>query len=449
MTDFNLMVTPRRQGVCADGSTELDVLVRVQAPDAPAVGAGRRKHRLNLAFVIDRSGSMNGRPLEEAKRCVSAMAAALQPDDRAALVAYDDEVHLLQSSLPIGDNRVLCELVNGIHSGGTTNLHGGWLRGAGALADTLDENQLARVILLSDGMANEGETHVGTIAKQCAELASTGVTTSTYGLGHSFNEALMVAMAREGCGNHYYGRTADDLMGPFREEFALLENLCARDVRLSVRGEPGVEVKMRNAYPLVGGHAWKLPDLAYDGEAWALLRVRVAPGVRNRIDAEGRLALLEVSASFATLDGGDGELPVSTLRLPVVNDETWNRLEEDATVSRRAMELEAARYQRRVAEAARNHDWARVDQLLGEAETRAGENPWVHEVLDGLRGIAQERDDVMLSKEATYGAARMDSRLAGKDAVFEDLMDAQVEASKRPYLRRKRMQGRREFEDEQ
>jgi len=72
----------------------------------------------------------------------------------------------------------------------------------------------------------------------------------------------------------------------------------------------------------------------------------------------------------------------------------------------------------------------------------------VHEVLDGLRGIARERDDVMLSKEATYGAARMDSRLAGKDAVFEDLMDPQVEASKVPYLRRKRMQGRREFEDE-
>jgi hypothetical protein len=53
------------------------------------------------------------------------------------------------------------------------------------------------------------------------------VTTSTYGLGRGFNEELMVAMARAGHGNSYYGQTAEDLMDPFREELELLNALCA------------------------------------------------------------------------------------------------------------------------------------------------------------------------------------------------------------------------------
>jgi Ca-activated chloride channel family protein len=92
---------------------------------------------------------------------------------------------------------------------------------------------LKRVILLSDGQANEGLTDAAAIAAQCAEWAARGVTTSTYGLGNSFNEELMVAMARAGGGNHYYGDTAEDLMDPFQQELELLGNLCLRDLRLS------------------------------------------------------------------------------------------------------------------------------------------------------------------------------------------------------------------------
>ena len=92
-----------------------------------------------------------------------------------------------------------------------------------------------RVILLSDGCANEGVTDTAEIAAQCAAWAAEGITTSTYGLGDNFNEDLRVEMARAGGGNHDYGDTADDLMEPFQQELYLRANIALRQVGLSVQ----------------------------------------------------------------------------------------------------------------------------------------------------------------------------------------------------------------------
>jgi Ca-activated chloride channel family protein len=135
----------------------------------------------------------------------------LRPTDAVSLVQFDNRVQRLWPAVPLGDGAPLRAAIAGIHSGGNTHLHGGWREGADTLADVAGTG-LKRVILLSDGQANEGLTDAAAIAAQCAEWAARGVTTSTYGLGNSFNEELMVAMARAGGGNHYYGDTAEDLI---------------------------------------------------------------------------------------------------------------------------------------------------------------------------------------------------------------------------------------------
>ena len=92
------------------------------------------------------------------------------------------------------------------------------------------EKSLNRVLLLSDGNANVGLTSTEQIKQQCAQLADLDVTTSTYGLGHEFNEELMIEMANSGLGQGYYGETADDLSDPFKEEFELLLNTIATNL---------------------------------------------------------------------------------------------------------------------------------------------------------------------------------------------------------------------------
>jgi Mg-chelatase subunit ChlD len=94
---FDLSLVAARPALLAGKDNIVDVLIRVQAPDAPKSGLPERP-RLNLAIVIDRSGSMSGQPLHEAKRAASFMIDSLKATDRASVVTYDDEVAVVAPS---------------------------------------------------------------------------------------------------------------------------------------------------------------------------------------------------------------------------------------------------------------------------------------------------------------------------------------------------------------
>lgn len=302
MTTPTLLLTPRRTALLADHDNALDVLVRIQAPELPA-GEAPKRPPLAIALVIDRSGSMSGQPLEEAKRCAQFVIDGLAATDKASLVVYDDHVQTLVPVAPMSERDALRRAIGGLDSGGSTDLHGGWLRGAETLAPLAGPETLSRVILLSDGCANHGLTDPTAIAAQCGELAGAGVTTSTYGLGRGFNEELMVAMARAGRGNSYYGQTAEDLMDPFREELELLNALCARGLELKLAAAAGVRLEVLNDYTQGGEGAWRLPDLAYGAEAWALVRVHLPKATVAAVAAGSVESLLTASLRYADVAG--------------------------------------------------------------------------------------------------------------------------------------------------
>ena len=194
-----LITTPRRSALLADHDNTLEVLVRIQAPDAPADLPQRNP--LNLSLVIDRSGSMSGKPLAEARRCAEFVLDGLLPTDRLSLVVYDDGVDTLVPAVPIADGReVIRRAIRQIADGGSTNLHGGWHQGVATLLPHVSPQRISRVILLSDGCANAGLVDPQAIWAQCVEFAGAGIGTSTYGLGSGFNEELMIGMARAGHG---------------------------------------------------------------------------------------------------------------------------------------------------------------------------------------------------------------------------------------------------------
>jgi Ca-activated chloride channel family protein len=435
-----MLVTPRRPALLAGHANALDVLVRVQAPDALPSAAGR--HPLHLALVIDRSGSMSGHPLAEARRCAEFVLDGLQPDDRLALVVYDDQVHTLVPATRVADAReVLRRAMHAIDSGGSTNLHGGWRRGVECLLPHVTPQSVSRVILLSDGCANAGLCEPQAIFAECAEFASAGIGTSTYGLGHGFNEDLMIGMGRAGQGTAYYGQTADDLMDPFREEFDLLNALCARGLRLEVVTPPGVKAKLLNAYPAAGHGSWSLPDLAHGGEAWAVLRLKVsAPALPAAPAAtDDRYELLTVALRYTGLDGEPRAIQPQGLALPVLPASAFHAIAEDELVVRRVGELEAAELQQRARLSAMRGDWATVMSLLQRAERLGADNPWIAAALEELRKLAERRDDVMFAKESAFSSVRMQGRLA---AVGES-RDG-IDAAPATYLRRKSAQGKGE-----
>ena len=433
-----LRLNPRRSALLAGHTNTVDVLVRIAAPPCPA-GASQPRPPFNLALVLDRSGSMSGQPLAEACRCAYAMIQRLNPHDRAALVAFDDQVNVLVASRPAADQRPFQAALGMVQAGGYTNLHGGWVQGAAEVARHLRPDSLNRIVLLSDGNANRGLCDLQEIARQCAELAGTGVTTSTYGLGNHFNEELMVCMAKAGMGNPYYSDTADDLLDKFEEEFALMQALCARHLRLLTRAAPGVKLDLLNDYPAAGDGLWRLPDLAYASEAWALLRLTVSHQAIEEA-GDGPLPLLEVELAWADLEGQARSGAATTLALPVLPAAAFGAVAEDERVTARLAEIESARLQLQARAAAQQGDWERVDRVLAKAKRLAQDHPWLEAVVSELEKLAAARDDARFSKESYYSSQRMSSRLSTPDeSAREPDRDDDIPA----FLRRQSRQGKK------
>lgn len=436
-----IILTPLKSALIAGHAQRVQVLVRIQAPDANPAEIKQRPP-YHLALVIDRSGSMSGEPLLEAKRCARHIIDQLKPDDRASLVQFDNRVQILIPAQPVADRKALHRALQDIHEGGNTNLHGGWEAGGQSLLEHIQQAGLSRVILLSDGNANEGLTEPEQISQQCAQLAERGVTTSTYGLGRDFNEDLMVAMAKSGQGNHYYGATAQDLFEPFAEEFDLLTNLYAGKLRLSLGAPEGIKASLLNDYTVEDSRGFpviRLPDLAWGAEAWALLQLEVPA---TSADAEP-IKLLQVEITATDLDGKPIAFPEAVLKLPALPAQAWEALLPDPLVQQRFNELEASKLLEQARTAAQHSDWNRIERLLAEAKQRFADNPWVQEVLNSMAELARQQDKAHFAKEARYSSRRMNTRLAAKAEMASLISDGEVPA----FLRRKAAQGKAQYRD--
>jgi len=432
-----VIFTPLKPALIAGLAHTLPVLVRVQAPDA-APCALTVQSPYHLSLVIDRSGSMSGRPLLEAVRCSRHIVDRLLPTDIVSLVTFDHRATLLAPAQPVGDRRALHNALASLKCGGNTDLYGGWATGADSLLPGAASAAIARIILLTDGNANSGElTEVRPIAERCTSAAARGITTSTYGLGRDFNETLMIAMARAGGGNHYYGDTAADLFEPFSEEFDLISNLYARQVRLSIAPCRGVGMKVLNDSPVdaCGGvPAISLPDIPWGAEAWVLVELSIPAGFVSPPGAP----LLQAGVTGTHLDRAPIAFPEALLALESVPAQVWDTLTADTLVHSRHAEVEASRLLEQARAVVDAGDWERAQALIDLTGHRFGDQPWVQEVLTSLQQIARQRDHAGFGKESLYTAMKMRSRVAAKD---EGQYDAAREVAVPRFLRRDGAQG--------
>ena len=435
---LNLELLPRTPGLLAGHDNRVEVMIRLSAPEGLSTEDSKRSP-LNLAVVIDRSGSMDGEPLYEAKRCASYIVDRLTASDHLSLITYDSRVNVVMPARRVTDKPRLKEIISEIYSGGSTNLHGGWLSGAEQVAVNGDSESVSRVLLLSDGNVNSGITDHDEICGQCEQLAQTGVTTSTYGLGLHFNELLMVRMGTAGGGNSYYGQTAEDLLDPFIEEFDLLRSMFAKAVHFTCEVETGLDLELVNEFPSdVSG--WRFPDIATSGDVWAILRINV-PSEKS---GSGNGELIQLMNSIVvTYEDADGKTQVvehEVFKLPSLPPTAWQQLQSDTVVDNRVIELEVARIQRQAIEAARRRDWDRVDALLFQARGMAKDNAWVVQSLVSLERYARRRHQESFSKEAMYKSQKMMSR---KVSRYESHSDMSMDLDMPSYLQRKSEQGKK------
>ncbi len=191
-----------------------------------------RRPPINVALVLDRSGSMDGAPLAAAKEAARRFVSFLGPADRLSLVTFDDDVSVVYGPLPGGSPTAL-EAIERIQSGGCTNLSGGWLMGQRLVGSGLVDGT-NRVVLLTDGLANRGIADPARLEGMAGGAAEQRISTTCIGFGPQFNEDLLAAMARAGRGNSWYVETTDQMAGIFEEEIEGLVALAAQNVEATI-----------------------------------------------------------------------------------------------------------------------------------------------------------------------------------------------------------------------
>src|SRR5262245_34986505 len=217
-----------RRLVAVEVSSQRTVEWIVAAPD---VSRHTSRAPLNLALILDRSGSMQGDKLRYVQQAACHVLDLLDERDRVAVVAYDDQVNLIAASAPITaqSRESLKRQINELRPGGWTDLAGGWLTGCREVADHLAPQGLSRALLLTDGLANRGITDIEELTHHARELRKRGVATSTFGVGLDFNENLLESLAEQGGGHFYYIDRPDRIPDVFRGELGELLTVVARE----------------------------------------------------------------------------------------------------------------------------------------------------------------------------------------------------------------------------
>ena len=226
---------------------------------------------LNIAVVLDRSGSMQGEPLHYVKMATKVLANQLNPDDRFSLTMYDSSIDTLIKPTLIRDMRSLDSVIDTIVAGGMTCLSGGYEKGCYDAKEYVSKDTITRVMLLTDGLANEGITDPDQLAQLASIQKKNGITTSTIGVGEGYDEFLLGRMAEYGGGSTYFIEDPDNAPSVFKEELGYLKSMAASQLLLTFKPkEKGLKFEQLNTYKKNTDESYLLGDF-FSGQSKSIL----------------------------------------------------------------------------------------------------------------------------------------------------------------------------------
>jgi Ca-activated chloride channel family protein len=208
-----------------------------------------RRTPLNLCLVIDRSGSMEGEPLEYVKRACCHVVDLLEPSDVLSVVTFEEQVDIVMPARRVMNKALIKEHINRIQPGNTTNLYDGMAAGCMQIASLNSPGYLNRVLLLTDGEPTAGIKDFASIVNQVAEQKARGISITALGFGSEYNEELMAGIARRSGGNYYYIAQPALIPEVFRRELEMLMTITAKNLRVRFRLPRGVQCRYMYGVP--------------------------------------------------------------------------------------------------------------------------------------------------------------------------------------------------------
>lgn len=194
---------------------------------------------VTLTFVIDRSGSMQGGNMEMVQSALHLLVDSLRPDDEVGIVTYSDDAELELDVTPVSEESALRDAIDGLASDGGTNTEAGLRLGYEHALDNLRDDGVNRVVLLSDGVANQGETDPDVLAEEVAQPAGDDVQLLTVGVGMEvFNDTLLERLADQGNGFYAFVDSPHEAERLFVEDLTGTLEPVALDARVQVTFDP-------------------------------------------------------------------------------------------------------------------------------------------------------------------------------------------------------------------
>ena len=204
-----------------------------------------RRPPLNLVAVVDKSGSMDGTPLELVKKSLLQIVQQLQPDDQLSIVLYGSTTHVHLAPTSAGsDNRAqLQQSIAAIVSEGSTFLEAGLALGYDVARSTREAFPgTTHVMLFTDERPNVGNTAAAGFMSMARSAARIGIGLTTIGVGVQFDAALATQISSVRGGNLFFLRDASDVTAVFANELDNMVTEVAHDLKLSITPAAGYKV---------------------------------------------------------------------------------------------------------------------------------------------------------------------------------------------------------------
>ncbi|HTL34926.1 MAG TPA: VWA domain-containing protein [Kofleriaceae bacterium] len=386
--------------------------------------AGQRPP-LDLAIVIDPSGSMSDGRLDHAKSAAIGIITKLGTEDHVALIQYDDGADVVFQSAamdPRGKEQLM-SAIQGLSLGGGTNLFAGMQLGRQEVERVHADGQVNRVILLSDGHANSGVVDTPSIAEGARQAANNGVRITSVGIGLDFNEDLMEAIAEAGRGNYHYVKEASDLDRVVAEEMAGIQTTVATNVELRLTPVcAGVQIAEVHGYESKrDGNAFVVPmaDLAGNDSRKLLVSLKV-PANQN-----GNVAALHGELVYRDAKGTELRKANVDLGLEISSDTAAVNASVNSDVMAQALQLQAAASMRQAAQAYEAGDQAGAASII-ESSTRDIEQKSAHYNIEAKTADTRASLGEMQKKALEYKPGSYE----GKDMLKSSKSKARVMSKK-------------------
>lgn len=192
---------------------------------------------LNLAMVLDRSGSMAGVKMSKLKEAAKLTIQQLGPRDIVSVALFDERAELLIPAQPVTDEQALMRRIDAIEERGGTAISAGIQFGLGQLQQQGGAGRVSRMILLTDGETWQDEAVCRQLAQQMGDLA---IPITALGLGDEWNQALLTDLAALSAGHWDYIDEPEKMVQAFQQVLTVMQGTVATNSHLILRLLAGV-----------------------------------------------------------------------------------------------------------------------------------------------------------------------------------------------------------------